>query len=347
MKIRKGIIVLTTLMLILFAVTLTGCGTKSVTEMKAEKDIHGLIKALSNGDSETRMEAAEALGEIGDRNTTDDLVNTLRDRNQSVREEAAKALDNLGWIPANDTENAYYLIAKGQWDEAAELGDPAVKACLQFIQYDDVKDKALDCIAQIGEAAIPSLISSLKYYATQDSAAVALEKIGEPVKEPLLKSLKEDKDWQSRTAALAVLDKLNWEARSLPTGTELISGSRSGEGELTVENGLTWDALIILSKEEEPSKVIRSVYIQANDSCTITSIPDGRFILYDSLGKDWDSEAAKFTIAEEYSRFEEILSYETNLKKGSYTTYEVTLYPVAGGTAETQDVNETDFPKLS
>jgi len=346
MKMGRSII-LAVLILTLFSPVLTGCGTKSVAEMKADKDISGLTGALSSDDNETRIEAIKALGEIGDKSASNDLVKMLRDPNQNAREEAATALDNLRWTPTNDIDKAYYLIAKGNWGEAASLGNSTVKACLQFLQYDDVKDKALDCILQIGEPAIPSLINALKDYATQNSATAALEAIGEPVEEPLLTSLREDKDWQDQTVALEILDHLGWAPRSPPTGTNLIIGSRTGEGEMTVKNGLEWDAVIILSKDDASHENVKGVFIKANETYTISGIPDGKFILYDTLGKDWDNKAGQFTITEERSRFEDTFSFETNWNKGQYTTWQVTLYPVRGGSAQTTGVDEADFPKLN
>jgi hypothetical protein len=342
-RVIYGIALIVTLSAVIFG----GCNMKTIAEMKAERDISGLINFLQNDDSATRMEAINALGELGDKIAVRYLVDALSDNNQSVREAAGKALDSLSWTPVTDNEKAYYLAAKGQWDAAVKLGEPSVTVLLQFMKYDDVKEKALDSIVRIGEPAIPLLISGLKNSTTKDAAATALNKIGGLVKDLLLKSLKEDGDWRDRTVALSVLENQNWKARSLKTGVELIASPVGGEGELTVKNGLKWDALIIISQDSNPVEAVRSVYIKANESYTIIDIPDGKFRLYYSLGKDWDSDAKKFTIAEEYSRFEETLSFETDWRKGRVATYEVTLYPVSGGMAETENLKEVDFPKLN
>jgi hypothetical protein len=90
--------------------------------------------------------------------------------------------------------------------------------------------------------------------------------------------------------------------------------------------------------------------MKANESYTITSIPDGEYILYYSLGKDWNKDTGKFSIVAEYECFEETFSFERGTDfwgRKYHTGYEVTLYPVAGGTAETEDVSEGDFPKLN
>ena len=133
--------------------------------------------------------------------------------------------------------------------------------------------------------------------------------------------------------------------RSLPTGTFIVKKLKGGDGDLTIENGLEWDAIAVLSKSNEPNIALMSVYIRSDDSYTITGIPDGVYILYYALGKDWDSSSKKFTITQVYKRFEEELEFETTRTR--YTTFTAALYPVFGGTAETEPVDEANFPELS
>ena len=58
--------------------------------------VESLIEALSAGDSETRMKAAWALGEIGDPRALEPLAAALADSEPRVREKAAIALGKLG-----------------------------------------------------------------------------------------------------------------------------------------------------------------------------------------------------------------------------------------------------------
>jgi hypothetical protein len=131
--------------------------------------------------------------------------------------------------------------------------------------------------------------------------------------------------------------------RRLATGTIVGEvGSRDGKGQLTVENGLDLDAVAILSGLDEQTLI--AVYVQADDSFTLTGIRDGTYDLYFSLGEDWDSEQAEFTRRVRRSRFEESFSFRTTAT--TYTGWTVTLHPVAGGTAETEPVPEDEFPPL-
>jgi len=116
----------------------------NVDKMKASKDVEGLIKALKHRDARVRWNAADALGEIGDKRAVEALIEALRDeasavgysaaislgkirdaraieplvvvlegKNAPVRERAAEALDKLGWKPRTSTERGYYLVGKG------------------------------------------------------------------------------------------------------------------------------------------------------------------------------------------------------------------------------------------
>jgi len=336
---------------IVAAVIFAGCVEESADELKAKEDVDGLIMLLDNWDNETRAEAANALGEIGDESAINPLVRTLKDENLLVREEAANALDKLNWTPVNDTENAYYLIAKEQWNELVKLGKPAIEPLIQALEYEDCRESVQYSLAEIGEPAIEPLIQALKSpdYRIKDGATESLEKIGEPVIEPLIQALKESEGWYGKRYGLEVLNNLGWEAKSLPTGTYLVKNLYGGYGELNVENGLAWDAIAILSKQDEPNTPLTSVYINSEDSYTITSIPDGTYILYYSIGKDWNSELMKFSIIDEYGRFEDPLEFEiTTSMWGAeqYTTYSATLHSVYGGTAETEEMSEENFPKL-
>ncbi|HMK48260.1 MAG TPA: hypothetical protein VK436_16675 [Methanocella sp.] len=131
------------------------------------------------------------------------------------------------------------------------------------------------------------------------------------------------------------------EPRRLATGTYIVRNSNSGDGKLQIDNGLTQDAAVLLAPELS-SKAVISVYMQSGDEFTITGIPDGNYIVYYRIGTDWDSDMDKFTQPGQNGRFEDTLNFETTSDK--YTTYELTLQPVEGGTAETYEVNDANMP---
>ena len=130
----------------------------------------------------------------------------------------------------------------------------------------------------------------------------------------------------------------------LPNGTLLVKELSGGWGELTIENGLDLDAVVILARSEEPEIPLLAVYVHSKDSYTITGIKDGTYVIYYTIGEDWDTDAKKFIGETEYKRFEDELHFETT--GSTYTTYEATLHSVAGGTAGTEYLDEYEFPNL-
>jgi hypothetical protein len=131
--------------------------------------------------------------------------------------------------------------------------------------------------------------------------------------------------------------------RRLATGTIISEvGSRNGEGELRVENGLDLDAVAVLSRPDGTWMV--AVYIQNHDNLTITQVQDGTYELYFTLGEDWDSQEARFTRRRSLSRFEDPFNFNTTAT--THTVWSVTLHSVAGGTADTEPIPEGEFPDL-
>jgi len=125
----------------------------------------------------------------------------------------------------------------------------------------------------------------------------------------------------------------------LSTGSFLVRKLSGGSGKLTVENGLDLDAVAILSSPKEPKDPLMAVYIQSNDSYTIRGVKGGTYILYFTLGENWDSCSERFTTKTTYKRFEDEFDFV-------HYDYEVTLHPVIGGTAGTEPVGEDEFPGL-
>lgn len=132
-------------------------------------------------------------------------------------------------------------------------------------------------------------------------------------------------------------------SNSPPTGTIFKNKMSSGDGTLEIKNGLSYDAVAVLSASNNPKVSVFSVFIRAHDSYTINNIPDNNYILYYTLGEDWNKETGKFNVTKESSRFDDEAVYTTN--GGYFTTYKATLDPVPGGNASTKSVNIEDFPE--
>lgn len=143
---------------------------------------------------------------------------------------------------------------------------------------------------------------------------------------------------------------LELECAGLPGGTfRPLSGTivldrrpPGSTGELTVENGGFVDGLIILVNSNEIPVV--AFYVRYGSTYTLDGIPDGIYSIYFSTGQDWDGVEKVFTIPYSYMRFEELIDFVTTATQ--YRTWELTLQPVVGGTAETTSVGPTGFPEI-
>ena len=94
---------------------LSGLFRPNVERLKKRKDVERLIRALNHRDWHVRMDAAEALGTLGDERGIQPLIDTLRDESRHVRREAAIALGTLG-----DKRAIEPLIQalRNEWDDS-------------------------------------------------------------------------------------------------------------------------------------------------------------------------------------------------------------------------------------
>lgn len=116
----------------------------------------------------------------------------------------------------------------------------------------------------------------------------------------------------------------------------------SGYGEITVENGTDHDAVLTLSHSDSP---VGSLYVGRGQTARLTDIPDGEYEVFFTSGVDWDG--SRFTRSCNFSRFSETAQFQTITSGGQvqYTTFSMTLHPVAGGTASILPVSPDLFPE--
>jgi hypothetical protein len=128
-----------------------------------------------------------------------------------------------------------------------------------------------------------------------------------------------------------------------PNGKLLRAGNTGGRSELTIENGGTTDAVVTLSKGRKP---IISVYVRTDKTYTVKSVPDSSYTVFFTGGSGWDGTARAFGRDCAFSRFEDPLKFRTTRDAGGiyWQNFTITLQPVFGGTARTEDVNPDDFP---
>lgn len=129
-------------------------------------------------------------------------------------------------------------------------------------------------------------------------------------------------------------------AVSLTNGTILKKNSAylQGYGKLQIKNGTSLDAVAKLIRG---GASVLTVYLKANNTYTILDISDGTYWLVFAQGLDWDSTTQKFRNNRQFSAFEDTFDFTTT--DSQYTIFEITLNPVVGGTAETNDIPGNQF----
>ncbi len=131
--------------------------------------------------------------------------------------------------------------------------------------------------------------------------------------------------------------------RRLANGAFIRSGSRSGRGQLTVDNGGGQDAVLTLVRG---TKKVTSFYVRKGRKATVNGVPDGTYKIFFTGGADWDDRARAFTRDCSFKRFEDSLRFRT-IRTATlirWSTWKLTLQPVVGGNARTSEVDPDDFP---
>ena len=128
-------------------------GGPNIEELKANKDVQGLISALKDKDPMVRGDAAEVLGKIGDSRAVEPLIEALKDIVQFI------AIESL-----------------------RKIGEPAIEPLIKALKNKDtlIRSGAAKALGKIGDKrAIESLTEALKYgdIFVRSAAAEALEKI--------------------------------------------------------------------------------------------------------------------------------------------------------------------------
>lgn len=126
----------------------------------------------------------------------------------------------------------------------------------------------------------------------------------------------------------------------LLNGQELLKVGPLGLSTLAVTNGTTQDALVKLVTAGAKSTV-RTVYVVRQSDWTIKGIAPGSYLLRFAVGNDWDPVLLRFQKNISFSAFED--PFDFVVTGGQYTTWEVTLNPVAGGTAQIDKIDPATF----
>jgi len=131
---------------------------------------------------------------------------------------------------------------------------------------------------------------------------------------------------------------------SLPTGTQITPPLGTGYSQLTVRNGNPVDAVVKLV-DTASGQTLRFVYVQANEDITLDDLSPCTCDLRFATGIDWDAEQQTFRRNVSRLAFTEPLRFvvQRDASSETWTTVEVTLHPVLGGTAQAETLDEDEF----
>jgi HEAT repeat protein len=196
----------------------------NVEELKAKRDVPGLIKALAyQKDWHVRQAAAHALGQIRSARAVEPLVVALRDLNWRVRISAAEALGQIGdaralepLIAALKDQNAFVRTSAAE--ALRQIGARAVEPLVAALAdtNEPIRQASAEALAKIGGPALEVLavrVSDPDRHVRR-RAASALGKTSDPRALDLLRTAKSDPDQSVREVATeglarqALADKL-------------------------------------------------------------------------------------------------------------------------------------------
>jgi hypothetical protein len=133
--------------------------------------------------------------------------------------------------------------------------------------------------------------------------------------------------------------------KSLQTGTQITWAHQGGYGQLVIRNEVKGqDIVAILAPEDDPGTAVLAVYVKSGDEYTVDGVTDGRYVLYDMVGTNWDDLNKKFLHTSEYARFDSTLNYyttDTESKK-----YTVTITGAGSGDALSRRIGQDDMPNI-
>lgn len=177
-----------------------------------------VLPALHHERPAIRCAAVIALRGMG-RKAIPPLSEAIRDRNPTVRREAAGALATLGWAPDDLAEKVLFYYLLEDWEELAKLQRAAVPVLLKALESKEprIRGESARTLGKIRDArAIPALIKMMAdtQVNVRVRAAEALGAMGDDRAKPPLVEALNDPCHQVRMEAAWALDRLDWIPRS-------------------------------------------------------------------------------------------------------------------------------------
>jgi hypothetical protein len=132
-------------------------------------------------------------------------------------------------------------------------------------------------------------------------------------------------------------------SRRLANGKFVKRPAPTGQGELTVDNGTSTDAVVDLVRG---AVTALAVYVRSGSSYTAKGVADGNYQVYFTSGTDWDGTNHVFTRDCVFQKFDNTVSFTTTTSGDTiqYTDDQITLNPVVNGNAKVSDVSPGQYP---
>nr|WP_321349881.1 HEAT repeat domain-containing protein [uncultured Methanoregula sp.] len=96
--------------------------------------VRPLGELLADPENEVCISAIEALGKIHNETAIPHLVRGLSHDSYNVRHMAATTLSACGWLPDTTEERARFYLASEQWHELSRMGRPAIPFLIQVLE---------------------------------------------------------------------------------------------------------------------------------------------------------------------------------------------------------------------
>ncbi|MEJ2245007.1 MAG: HEAT repeat domain-containing protein [Acidobacteriota bacterium] len=207
--------------------------------------VEPLMNALEDEDDFVRNFAARSLGDLGDSRAVDSLIQAMNDESLLVRRSAVIALGNLGSSKAVDSliktvENENDIVRRAAIEALGNLGDArGVGILIEALRDEDIyiRNGSEEALIHVGTAALPELVNVLCDWTLGPGILEILNKMEwQP-------SSAEERIWVyvAERDRQSLLD--NWD-----TAKKVLIDDMAGAGNLEIENAVF--ALIGIGKDE-------------------------------------------------------------------------------------------------
>ncbi len=223
-------------------------------------EVQEWVPSLRDPNPTIRRDAAHKIGEFGDPSAIDPLRQVLDDPDLSVREEATKALEFLGWTPEVRTppdpiERSRFLVRQKRWAELEAQGQDAVLPLMEALTDPDkyIRWRAARTLGRLGGTqAIEPLLKTFRDPDTgvRKGVAYAFGKlIGESLVTPLDRILNDPEVLTRKEAAETLVSQKVTSLIIEPLLRILSSDLHHPDAQV---RGSTAEILTVLSRSPQP-----------------------------------------------------------------------------------------------